>query len=99
MNEHEHTETLDMDEPGTDEQHVPEQQPSIWAAGRHPVNTGQLVIGLAFLGLVAVWALWTTDVVEGGDVRWLLPLPFVLAGAAGLVASTISGAARRDHWS
>jgi hypothetical protein len=43
MNEHEHTETLDMDEPGTDEQHVPEQQPSIWAAGRHPVNTGQLV--------------------------------------------------------
>ena len=89
MNEHEHTETLDIDEPATEEPH----------AGRHPVNTGQLVMGLAFLGLVAVWALWTTDVVDGGDVRWLLPLPFVLAGAAGLVASAISGAARRDHWS
>lgn len=98
MNEHEHTETLDIDEPATEEPHVHEQQPSIWAAGRHPVNTGQLVMGLAFLGLVAVWALWTTDVVDGGDVRWLLPLPFVLAGAAGLVASAISGAARRDHW-
>ena len=88
----EHTEHMEHEQ--TDE-----QQPTIWEAGRHPVNTGQLVMGLAFLGLVAVWALWTTDAVDGGDVRWLLPLPFVLAGAAGLVASTVSGAARRDRWS
>lgn len=90
MSEHEHTEHTE---------HTAEQKPTILEAGRHPVNIGQLVMGLAFLGLVAVWALFTTDAVDGGDVRWLLPVPFVLAGAAGLVASAVSGAARRDRWS
>lgn len=53
--------------------------------GRHPVNIGHLVMGVAFLGLVAVWALVTADAVRGDDIRWLLPLPWVLAGVAGLV--------------
>ncbi len=49
-------------------------------SGRHPVNVGHLVMGIALLGLVAVWALVVSDVVEGDDVRWLLPAPWVLAG-------------------
>lgn len=65
---------------------VPERE-----SGRHPVNIGHLVMGIALLGLVAVWALIIGDVVDGEDVRWLLPVPWVLAGAAGLVALAIGG--------
>jgi hypothetical protein len=53
-------------------------------SGRHPVNVGHLVMGLAFLGLLVVWALIKGDVVTGDDVRWLLPIPWVTAGIAGL---------------
>ena len=62
--------------------------------GRHPVNIGHLVMGIAFLGLVAVWAIIQSDLVEGTDVRWLLPVPWVLAGIAGLLATTLSGSRR-----
>lgn len=65
-------------------------------SGRHPVNVGHLVMGIAFLGLVGVWALIQGDVVGGGDVRWLLPVPWVLAGLAGLLAIGISGS---NRWS
>jgi hypothetical protein len=60
-------------------------------SGRHPVNVGHLVMGIALLGLVVSWALVVGDVVEGEDVRWLLPTPWVLAGAAGLIALAING--------
>lgn len=63
-------------------------------AGRHPLNIGHFVMGLAFLGLVGVWALIQTDVVGGSDVRWLMPVPWVFAGVAGLLATTL--AARRN---
>jgi len=59
-------------------------------SARHPVNIGHLVMGIAFLGLVAVWALIEGDVVGGDDIRWLLPVPWVLAGLAGLLATTRS---------
>ena len=87
-----------MSEHVQEPEQMQEQKPTIWEAGRHPVNIGQLVMGLTFLGLVAVWALFTTDAVDGGDVRWLLPVPFVVAGGIGLVATAISGAAHRDRW-
>ncbi len=58
---------------------------------RHPVNIGHLVMGIAFLGLVGIWALIQSDVVDGDDIRWLLPVPWVLAGVAGLLATTLSG--------
>ena len=64
------------------------------AAGRHPVHVGHLVMGLAFLGLLGVWALVQGGLVGTDDVRWLLPLPWVLAGVAGLLATTISGRRR-----
>lgn len=62
--------------------------------GRHPVHIGHLVMGVAFLGLVAVWALIEGGTVAGDDIRWLLPIPWVLAGVAGLVATTRSGWSR-----
>lgn len=65
--------------------------------GRHPVNIGHLVMGIAFVGLVGIWALVQGDVVNGGDIRWLLPIPWVFAGVAGLLATTLS--ARHRHGS
>lgn len=62
-----------------------------FANGRHPVNIGHLVMGMAFLGLVAVWAIVQSDAIDDDHIRWLLPLPWVLAGGAGLVASVLAG--------
>ncbi|GAA2119300.1 hypothetical protein [Nocardioides bigeumensis] len=62
--------------------------------GWHTVNVGHLVMGLAFLGLAAVWAAVQLDVVPDDDVRWLLPLPWVFAGAAGLIASVVASGQR-----
>jgi len=62
--------------------------------GRHVVNIGHLVMGIAFLGIVGAWALIQGDVVSGADVRWLLPVPWVLAGLAGLLATALSSGRR-----
>jgi hypothetical protein len=62
--------------------------------GWHTVNVGHLVMGLAFLGLAAVWAAVQVDIVPDDDVRWLLPLPWVFAGAAGLIASVVASGQR-----
>lgn len=63
-------------------------------SGRHPVNVGHLVMGIAFLAMVGIWGLIQGDVVTDGDVRWLLPVPWVLAGLGGLVAIAMSGSRR-----
>lgn len=63
-------------------------------SSRHPVNIGHLVMGLAFAGLLGVWALIVGDVVDGDDIRWLLPLPWVFAGAIGLLAVTLASRCR-----
>lgn len=63
-------------------------------SGRHPVSIGHLVMGLALLGIVGVWALVQTDTVTGQDIRWLLPIPWVVAGAVGLAATAITGSRR-----
>jgi hypothetical protein len=57
---------------------------------RHPVNIGHLVMGLAFAGLLGIWALIVGDVVDDDEIRWLLPLPWVFAGAVGLLAVTLA---------
>lgn len=63
--------------------------------GRHPVNIGHLVMGIAFLCFAACWVIVKTNVVTGDDLHWLLPVPWVVAGAAGLVATVVVGVRRR----
>lgn len=70
------------DEPMTGPLDAPERR-----GGWHPVNISHLVMGVAFAGMVVVWALVVTDVVGDGSYRWLFPVPWLAAGAAGLVAS------------
>lgn len=67
---------------------------SLLQDARHPVNVGHLVMGVAFLGLAAVWVLIVTDTVEGADIRWLMPLPWVAAGLAGIAAGVLSARRR-----
>ena len=62
--------------------------------GSHPVNVGQLAMGLVFLAAVGVWALIQSDTVTGDDIRWLLPLPWVIGGGIGLFAAAISSVRR-----
>jgi hypothetical protein len=63
-------------------------------SGRHQLNIGHLVMGLAFLGIVGIWGLVQTDTVTGDDIRWLLPIPWVVAGAVGLAATAVTGSRR-----
>ena len=63
-------------------------------SGRHQISIGHLVMGLAFLGIVGVWGLIQTDTVTGDDIRWLMPIPWVLAGVVGLAATAITGSRR-----
>ena len=55
----------------------------------HPVNVGHLVMGVAFLGLALLALLVQGDVVDTHDLRWLLPVPWIAGGAAGLTASAV----------
>ncbi|QCW50154.1 hypothetical protein FE634_06560 [Nocardioides dongxiaopingii] len=82
---------------------VPTDEPTgFLAEGRHPVSISHLVMGVAFAGMTLVWALLAGDVVEGDDVRWLMPVPWVLAGVAGLVGLVVADrrrvASRRTGW-
>lgn len=65
------------------------------ARGRHPTNLAHLVMGTAFVGLFAVWALISSDAVELEDARWLLPLPWLVAGVVGLAATVLRGVRQR----
>lgn len=58
-------------------------------------QVGHLVMGLAFACFVAAWALLDSGTLDNGDIRWLLPVPWLVAGAAGLLATVIVGARRR----
>lgn len=68
----------------------PEQVQGFVAAGRHPVNIGHLVMGIAFVGLALVWLLHQSDLTDDGTLRWLLPVPWVLAGGVGLVVTAVT---------
>lgn len=59
-------------------------------AARHPLSIGHLVMGVALLGVLGAWGLVALDLVEGPDLRYLLPVPWVLAGLAGLLALVAS---------
>ncbi len=85
----------DLTEPERPREEGVDRRPTGW----HSVNVGHLVMGIAFVGLVVVWALVRGDVVRLEDAGWILGLPWLAAGAAGLVATVL----RRprdpaDHW-
>jgi hypothetical protein len=61
----------------------------------HPLNVAYLVVGLVFLGISGSWALQAADLIDTGDVSWLLPAVLVAAGALGLVAMAAKGIRRR----
>jgi hypothetical protein len=62
---------------------------------RHPVQTGPLVIGLVFLGIVAVWAAFEADLVSRDDAAWIIPLVLVAAGGLGIVLAALRPARTR----
>jgi hypothetical protein len=71
----------------TPEIEMADEPRSGFAAGLHPVNILHLVLGVAFLGMTVNWALIESGAVETSGLRWLLPIPWVAAGAAGLIAT------------
>jgi len=88
-----------MSEQTTDPTTDPEQprvEPARQDSGWHPVNVGHLVMGTAFVGLVTVWALISSDTVELVDAHWLLPLPWLIAGVVGIVATVLRNVGRRN---
>ncbi|KAA1421207.1 hypothetical protein F0U44_02530 [Nocardioides humilatus] len=89
-----------MSEPETtpveETQTIPAQTIAAEPRGWHPVNISHLVMGVAFAGLFTVWALISSDTVELVDAHWLLPLPWLVAGVVGLVATVLRNARRRD---
>jgi hypothetical protein len=67
-----------------------------WREGVPPITVGHLVMGVAFAGLTIVWALYMSDTVSSHDLRWLMPIPWVAAGVAGLVAAAPRMRGSRD---
>jgi len=63
--------------------------------GFHKVNIGHLVMGVAFLGLAFVWLMVEGDVVDPERDGWALGLPWLGAGALGLLATVLSKGRRR----
>ncbi len=76
------------------EQQPPVPGPDHGTSGRHPVNVGHLVMGVALLGLTTIWALFELGTVGSDDLRWLMPLPWLAAGVAGLLAVVLTGRRR-----
>lgn len=79
--------TYDTDVYGYDEPMIGPLDAPDKPSGWHPVNITHLVMGVAFAGMVLVWALVQGDVVDTDELRWLMPIPWLAAGAAGLAAT------------
>lgn len=59
-------------------------------SGFHPVQLGQLVMAVAFVGILGLWALLTSGNADLDDLRWLSPVPWIVAGVVGLLASVFA---------
>ena len=91
MSEQSNYDSYDSDVHGYEEPMVGPLDAPDKDSGLHPVNITQLVLGVAFAGMVLVWALVQGDVVGTGELRWLMPIPWIAAGAAGLAATVWPG--------
>ena len=70
--------------------------------GRHELNVAHLVMGVAFTGIALVWLVGGVGLLPDGDLRLLVPVPFLLAGGLGLLGIVLSSRRRRrrgDDWS
>lgn len=54
------------------------------------VRIGHLVMGLVFLLLTGVWGLYVGGAIDSDNLRWLIPLPFLIGGGASLVALALT---------
>lgn len=102
-------ETVLREEPHVEDPYAQGPDPALAAAaagdpreedsdsGFHPVNVTHLVMGIAFLAFAGIWAVLARGTVEGEDLRWLLPIPWLLAGTAGLVASVAGRRSRLER--
>ncbi|KRF35347.1 hypothetical protein [Nocardioides sp. Soil805] len=93
MNDETYDETYDGIDPVTYGSPSP-AEPDRDTTGRHPVSVGHLVMGVAFLGLTAIWLLFESGAIGSDDLRWLMPLPWLAAGVAGLLAVVLTGRRR-----
>ena len=66
-------------------------------SGWHPVQVTHLIFGVVFLAFAGIWALLKADITQIEDLRWLLSVPWLLAGAAGLMASAVGRRARAER--
>lgn len=69
--------------------------PDSFNSGWHPVSTGHLVMGIAFLGMAAIWAALQGGIATSDTLSWLLPVPWLAAGAIGLTAIALGSRRRR----
>ena len=72
------------------------ERPAQPTGARHPVHVAHLVMGLAFLGIAAVWLVVRMVDLPADDVRFLLPLPFLFAGGLGLLALVLAAWGKRS---
>ena len=86
------------DGPGTFDPGAHGPDPRHSRSGRHLVNIGHLVFGVAFLGLTVVWLLVVTDVVLPAEDQWVLPVPWLVAGAVGLLAMLLGSRHPQARW-
>lgn len=100
MNDETRTHPFDVDETQehTMTHDAPTERPE---SGFHPVNLTHLVMGLVLAGLAGIWAAVTAGWLPVDDLRWILPVPWLVAGSAGLLAAVLGGrrrerVARRD---
>jgi hypothetical protein len=59
------------------------------------IRVSNLVLGLVFMGIAALWALRTQHAVDRPDVHWALAAILLGAGVVGLVASIVNDRVRR----
>lgn len=67
-----------------------DQTTQLQRSGQHPVSIGYLVMGVAFSGLFGMWAVIANGALQGEDLRFIAPIPWLLAGIAGLAAIVAS---------
>ncbi|GGD23693.1 hypothetical protein [Nocardioides daphniae] len=70
--------------------------PQATRGGLHPVNLTHLIMGTVLAAFAGIWVAIEVASLPVDDLRWVLPVPWLLAGSAGLLAATL-GRRRRER--